>query len=61
MARLQEAGFIYRHYTTGEIGLKRYSLDLGPLVHRLDELQADHIERARRRAEMNAVRARSAT
>jgi DNA-binding transcriptional ArsR family regulator len=61
LARLQEAGFIYRHYTTGEIGLKRYSLDLGPLVHRLDELQADHIERARRRAERNAVRARSAT
>jgi DNA-binding transcriptional ArsR family regulator len=57
LARLQEAGFIYRHYTTGEIGLKRYSLDLGPLVHRLDELQADHIERARRRAERNAVRA----
>jgi DNA-binding transcriptional ArsR family regulator len=61
LSRLQEAGFIYRHYTTGEIGLKRYSLDLGPLVHRLDELQADHIERARRRAQRNAVRARSAT
>jgi DNA-binding transcriptional ArsR family regulator len=61
LARLQEAGFIYRHYTTGEIGLKRYSLDLGPLVHRLDELQADHSERAKRRAERNATRSRSAT
>jgi hypothetical protein len=61
LATLQTAGFIYRHYTTGEIGLKRKSIDLGPLVYRLDELNQDTKRKAAERQELRELRNRSVT
>lgn len=61
MSELQEAGFIYRHFTTGPVGLSRKCIDLGPLVCRLPELQDGMAERALYRAEARADRSRCAT
>jgi len=61
LAELQAAGFLYRHFTTGSIGLKRPAIDLGPLVYRLPELEAGIADRALYRAEVHAERNRCAT
>ena len=61
LAELQAAGFLYRHYTTGSIGLDRPAIDLGPLVSRLPELEAAIADRAAMRAEVRAERAKCAT
>ena len=61
LAELHAAGFIYRHFTTGPIGLDRPAIDLGPLVSRLPELQAAIADRAQFRADLRADRARCAT
>ncbi|MGH7191193.1 MAG: replication initiation protein RepC, partial [Acetobacteraceae bacterium] len=61
LAELQAAGFLYRHYTTGSIGLDRPTIDLGPLVSRLSELEAAIADRAAARVEVRAERARCAT
>ncbi|MGH7084117.1 MAG: replication initiation protein RepC, partial [Acetobacteraceae bacterium] len=61
LAELQAAGVLYRHYTTGSIGLDRPTIDLGPLVSRLPELEAAIADRAAARAEVRAERARCAT
>jgi hypothetical protein len=61
LSELQEAGFIYRHFTTGPIGLSRKCIDLGPLIFRLPELQDGMAERAFYRAEVRADRSRCAT
>ena len=50
LAELQSAGFLYRHFTTGSIGLNRPAIDLGPLVYRLPELEAGIADRALYRA-----------
>jgi Helix-turn-helix domain len=61
LAELQEAGFIYRHFTTGPIGLRRPAIDLGPLVNRLGELQQSISRRAQYRADVREDRSRCAT
>lgn len=61
LAELQAAGFLYRHFTTGSIGLDRPSIDLGPLVYRLPELEACIADRARYRSELRSERNRCAT
>jgi hypothetical protein len=61
LAELQGAGFLYRHFTTGSIGLDRSAIDLGPLVYRLPELEAAIADRALYRSEVRAERARCAT
>jgi hypothetical protein len=61
LAELQGAGFLYRHFTTGSIGLDRPAIDLGPLVYRLPELEAAIADRALYRSEVRAERARCAT
>jgi hypothetical protein len=61
LAELQGAGFLYRHFTTGSIGLDRPAIDLGPLVYRLPELEAAIADRALYRSEARAERARCAT
>ena len=61
LAELQGAGFLYRHFTTGSIGLDRPAIDLGPLVYRLPELEAAIADRAFYRAEVRAERHRCAT
>ena len=61
LAELQGAGFLYRHFTTGSIGLDRPAIDLGPLVYRLPELEAAIAERALYRSEVRAERNRCAT
>ena len=61
LAELQSAGFLYRHFTTGSIGLNRPAIDLGPLVYRLPELEAAIADRALHRAEVRAERNRCAT
>jgi hypothetical protein len=61
LAELQSAGFLYRHYTTGSIGLDRPTIDLGPLVSRLPELEAPIADRAAARAEARVERVRCAT
>lgn len=61
LASLQEAGFIYRHYTTGDHGLRRQAIDLGPLVARLEELHAEQQARVERRAQLEQERALSLT
>jgi hypothetical protein len=61
LAELQGAGFLYRHFTTGSIGLDRPAIDLGPLVYRLPELEAAIADRAHYRSEVRAERARCAT
>ena len=61
LSELQCAGFLYRHFTTGSIGLKRPAIDLGPLVCRLPELEASIADRAIYRSGVRAERARCAT
>ncbi len=61
LAELQSAGFLYRHFTTGSIGLDRAAIDLGPLAYRLPELEASIADRAVYRSEHRAERNRCAT
>jgi hypothetical protein len=61
LSELQRAGFLYRHFTTGSIGLDRPAIDLGPLVCRLPELEAAIADRALYRSEVRAERSRCAT
>lgn len=61
LAELQSAGFLYRHFTTGSIGLDRPAIDLGPLVYRLPELEAAIADRALYRSEVRAEHNRCAT
>lgn len=61
LAQLHHAGFIYRHFTTGTRGLDRISVDLGPLVARLDELKASVARRAAGRAEARLELVKCAT
>ncbi len=57
LSELQASGWIYRHFTTGPIGLARPAIDLGPTVQRLAELEDEIAGRAEARAD----RARCAT
>lgn len=61
LALLQQAGFLYRHYTTGEVGLKRHSIDLGPLIYRLDELASNIQQKAEDRLAVREARTHSLT
>nr|WP_295744919.1 hypothetical protein [uncultured Acidocella sp.] len=61
LSELQASGWIYRHFTTGPIGLARPAIDLGPTVQRLTELEDEIAGRAEARADQRADRARCAT
>lgn len=61
LSELQVAGFVYRHFTTGSIGLDRPAIDIGPLVYRLPELEAAIADRALYRSEVRSERNRCAT
>ncbi len=61
LSELHHGGYLYRHFTTGSVGLRRQALDLGPLVSRLEALEQGIAQRAMERAEMRAERARCVT
>lgn len=57
LSELHHGGYLYRHFTSGKVGLRRQAIDLGPLVSRLDELEGGIARRALERAEVRAERA----
>lgn len=61
LAELQDAGWIYRHFTTGSLGIQRPAIDLGPTATRLSELEGAISARAEARAEIRAMRAECET
>jgi hypothetical protein len=61
LKELHDAGFIFRHFGTGDIGVTRKCIDLSPLVARLGELADAIADRAQNRAAKRSEREKCAT